>query len=188
MATTPFTPMLPLVPDRLCPVAVTLHAMVRFPFLPCLPLLNRAAPGNTNEICGGGYALSLYTYGGGVVTQPGYPPGWSTTTKCVSDYTQRRRYLECTSPSHTPSLIPPHDVCTDFAASSSTMTSESCVTMCDAAGYNYAGTENANECHCSNDPDPFNGGDPATCDMACVGEYWAASYLVHADWGSRQIE
>ena len=53
------------------------------------------------------------------------------------------------------------------------MTSESCVTMCDAAGYNYAGTENANECHCSNDPDPFNGGDPATCDMACVGEHWA---------------
>ncbi|KAG9027629.1 hypothetical protein FRB95_007563 [Tulasnella sp. JGI-2019a] len=117
---------------------------------------NVQCPGNTTEICGGGWALSYFTKGtAGQTGVNGYPVGWGdgTVRRCVTDYTGYERVLSYSGPV------------------GSYMTNQYCAIICDAMGYILAGTENANECYCANQINPLNGGIPTNaCTMKCAGD------------------
>ncbi|KZO99601.1 WSC-domain-containing protein [Calocera viscosa TUFC12733] len=103
--------------------------------------------GNSNEQCGGGWRLSVYQYNAGTTSPP--VNGWSS--------------VGCWVDSNSRAL--PSD-----AESSSSLTTEACQTFCGNAGYTYAGTEDGNECWCSNSIS--NGATQASagdCSTPCAG-------------------
>jgi hypothetical protein len=102
--------------------------------------------GNSSQICGGSYKLSLYNTTN-VAVNLKKPTGW---LGCYSDPSTKRAL-------------------TGYTYSLSTMTSSVCRLACSQRGYQLAGTEAGNQCFCG---DTFTGGTvlpSSSCYVACAG-------------------
>ena len=142
---------------------------------------NFICPGNANQYCGAGNRMELYKKG----TTTG-----STTTSAVGSTTSRTSAPPVSTTTTTTTVAPqPSGFPTGWASQgcwvdgaagrildfklpdSNTLTLQSCVSGCAAAGYEIAGAEYGVECYCGHVID--NGGVKAAaeteCNMNCAG-------------------
>ncbi|KAJ7726893.1 WSC domain-containing protein, partial [Mycena metata] len=115
-----------------------------------------ACAGNSTEMCGSGYRLSVYSSeavsASNTLVLPIY---WGKNSSCIVEASTGRTLSGN-------SLI------------DSGMTVGKCVSLCDSNGFIYAGLEFADECYCGNTLSAANGGGvPASsssqCNMPCAG-------------------
>ncbi|KIK65233.1 hypothetical protein GYMLUDRAFT_39597 [Collybiopsis luxurians FD-317 M1] len=114
---------------------------------------NQPCAGNAQEVCGAANRLNVFNSGKTPPPPPATVPkvGNWTSLGCYSDGVNGQRTL-------TVQLNP------------ATITIESCTSACFAAGYEFAGTEFADQCFC--DSAIKNGGAPiaaSACNMVCSG-------------------
>jgi hypothetical protein len=113
---------------------------------------NAPCTGNTSETCGGANTLSIWE-------DPTFPPVNPST---IRDYVSLGCYTEASNNNR--ALIFQQNI------TSSTMTTEICLSSCKAMGMPYAGTEYAGQCFCGTFLNP--GSVPTTsdqCNMPCNG-------------------
>ncbi|KAJ7481720.1 glyoxal oxidase N-terminus-domain-containing protein [Mycena latifolia] len=104
--------------------------------------------GNSAEICGAGYRISLYTK-----TAPAaaaLPAGWSPSM-CAVDNAAR--------------------VLTGYKGADKALTPTSCITKCASLNFTLSGVENGNECYCGNilTNNPVGARD-VQCNVPCSGD------------------
>ncbi|KAJ3558448.1 hypothetical protein NM688_g925 [Phlebia brevispora] len=87
---------------------------------------NLPCAGNGGYTCGGSWRIEIYV---GPQEEEIFPDGWSQVDACAVD---------------TPSRVLARDITTVLADN----TPATCVTACASAGFQYAGVEYGNECHC----------------------------------------
>ena len=113
---------------------------------------NTPCTGNTSETCGGANTLSIWE-------DPTFP---SVNPSTISDYVSLGCYTEASNNNR--ALIFQQNI------TSSTMTTEICLSSCKAMGMPYAGTEYSGECYCGTFLNP--GSVPTSsgqCNMQCYG-------------------
>ncbi|CAE6401549.1 unnamed protein product [Rhizoctonia solani] len=115
---------------------------------------NMPCAGDSSQICGAGDRLSVYA--NGLIT-PGtvaLPPGWISTSKCITEASAGRALV-------------------GNSFTSQSLTLDQCVDICDQTGFQYAGAEYGAECYCSNAISTANGGGvevaASECNMNCAG-------------------
>ncbi|KAK0520827.1 hypothetical protein OC834_006888 [Tilletia horrida] len=131
--------------------------------------------GDRGEYCGAGSRLTLYSRNG---TAP--PP--TTTTTASATATATNPGTTPTSSGFVPSVgawkyggcwtdqLPNGRALAALVSAGSSVTAESCVASCQAAGYTIAGTENGNECWCGNGLALGSAKAPdADCSTLCAG-------------------
>ncbi|KAF4423475.1 WSC domain-containing protein [Colletotrichum fructicola] len=115
---------------------------------------NMLCSGNSTEYCGGGNFINVYKSSAAPKTASAVPAGW-TGQGCLKDNVLGRAL----------------GVGMAVAGGSASMTVESCVAACSAAGYQIAGVEYSQECWCDNQIQ--NGGvltfPTDGCNMLCRG-------------------
>jgi hypothetical protein len=130
--------------------------------------------GNSSEICGGSQRLSLYEYINADGTVSSTAPAASTsssstaagtpapvTSGLASGWSYSGCYVDQTN----------GRILSNQQPDSSTLTPQSCISACSAAGYSVAGVEYADQCFCGNAI--VNGGTKSSsggCTMACSGD------------------
>ncbi|KIV86256.1 hypothetical protein PV11_01876 [Exophiala sideris] len=129
--------------------------------------------GNTNELCGGPNALSLFQ--NKLYQQPGNP-----STVNITGSSAKFGYLGCYTEGTSGRAL---GGSASYSTTSSSMTVEMCVAACYAKGYDYAGVEYSDECYCNN-IGITNGATTASsgCSMICDGnqaEYCGGSNRVN---------
>lgn len=117
---------------------------------------NMACGGDSTEICGGGDALSVYTYSG-KISAPSTKSSFTTSNGDM--YT----YGGCWQDDY------PYRV---LSATSSTgqQSVELCTQFCSSAGYAYAGLEYYGECYCDNALTGSRPVDESLCDTQCAAD------------------
>ncbi|KAL5633213.1 hypothetical protein ACGC1H_003644 [Rhizoctonia solani] len=115
---------------------------------------NMHCAGDSSQTCGAGNRLSVYA--NSLIT-PGtaaLPPGWSSTSKCITEASTGRALV-------------------GNSFTSQSLTLDQCVDICDQTGFQYAGAEYGAECYCSNVVSTANGGGvevaASECNMNCAG-------------------
>ncbi|MCJ1315893.1 hypothetical protein MMC15_001213 [Xylographa vitiligo] len=123
-----------------------------------------ACAGNSNEMCGGGNRMSIYSDGPVQVLQPpaaqqtGLPGSW-TYSGCITENTTQRvfRYQ---------------------IINANNNTATNCLTQCSNFGFGAGGMEYGEECYCGDSRDLIAAGSTvqpdASCNVPCSGD---ASYL-----------
>ncbi|KAI8151760.1 WSC domain-containing protein [Colletotrichum sp. SAR 10_70] len=115
---------------------------------------NMLCSGNSTEYCGGGNFINVYKSSAALKTASAVPAGW-TGQGCLKDNVLGRAL----------------GVGMAVAGGPASMTVESCVAACSAAGYQIAGVEYSQECWCDNQIQ--NGGvltlPTDGCNMLCRG-------------------
>ena len=106
-----------------------------------------ACAGNSQEVCGGSWALSVFdnTLISGSAT--GTLGATYSSLGCFADSTSARTFQ-------------------GYSTSSSSMTIESCASTCSSQGFAFSGTEYGSECRCSSYA-PIT--TSTACNMACSG-------------------
>ncbi|KAJ7905855.1 WSC domain-containing protein [Mycena olivaceomarginata] len=94
---------------------------------------NMKCTGNSGELCGAGYRLTLFKK---ITTVPA--TGWTLSNACAVDSASR--------------------ILQGYSVTTSSNTPTTCQATCAGKGYTIAGVENGNECYCANS---FTGGTPA---------------------------
>ncbi|KAJ6596722.1 WSC domain-containing protein [Mycena sp. CBHHK59/15] len=127
------------------------------------PACTLPCSGNSSEICGGSQSLNVYQNAdrpftiGNATVLPQYGQ-WFATGCIEENIFQNQRLL----PNKPKTPIPTEE-----------MTVERCIDGCEAAGYNTAGLEYGQECHCRNVTEPTPSGwestSPFECDLPCLG-------------------
>ncbi|KAJ7057174.1 WSC domain-containing protein, partial [Mycena amicta] len=109
---------------------------------------NMACAGNSNEICGAGFRISLYTKTVSNITA--LPTGWSPSM-CAIDNNSR--------------------VLVGYQATDTALTPASCINKCASLSYVLAGVENGQECYCANilTNNPMGARDDQ-CNVPCAGD------------------
>jgi len=133
--------------------------------------------GNSNEICGGPNALSMFQ--NNLFVQPANPALVNVTGSNVQ-YAYQGCFKEGTS-----GRAVGGSASTSYSTTNVNMTAELCVSTCFSEGFAYAGVEYSTECYCNN-AGIVNGGSPAPggdadCSMLCSGnkaEYCGGSSRV----------
>lgn len=106
-------------------------------------------PGIGNQICGGSWLLNIQQ---DTTVRPAtpLPSGW-TSLGCYEDFSTRTLPV--------------------MAWRTSSNSDTSCLNQCQADGYDYAGTENGNECWCGSvAPNSTLVASTSDCDMPCAGD------------------
>ncbi|ELU43602.1 copper radical oxidase [Rhizoctonia solani AG-1 IA] len=115
---------------------------------------NMACAGDASQTCGAGNRLSVYANSQITPGAPALPPGWSSTSKCITEASTGRAL-------------------TGNSFTSKGLTLDQCVDVCDQTGFQYAGAEYGAECYCSNSVSTANGGGvevaASECNMNCAG-------------------
>ncbi|KAF8738930.1 Copper radical oxidase, partial [Rhizoctonia solani] len=115
---------------------------------------NMACAGDASQTCGAGNRLSVYANSQITPGAPALPPGWSSTSKCITEASTGRAL-------------------TGNSFTSQGLTLDQCVDVCDQTGFQYAGAEYGAECYCSNSVSTANGGGvevaASECNMNCAG-------------------
>lgn len=115
---------------------------------------NMPCAGDSSQICGAGNRLSVYANGQIAPGAPVLPPGWSSTSKCITEASTGRALV-------------------GNSFTSQSLTLDQCVDVCDQTGFQYAGAEYGAECYCSNTISTANGGGmevaASDCNMNCAG-------------------
>ncbi|BFZ57703.1 hypothetical protein PYCC9005_004756 [Savitreella phatthalungensis] len=107
---------------------------------------NTPCAGNTNEICGGNLALSVYTTN--MQSSPSGSSYQALNSGCFADYYPNSRALAAAN------------------TESSDMTVEKCAAFCDSTGAGYFGVEYSTQCFCgTSQPTEVS----SSCNMACGG-------------------
>ncbi|KAG8895863.1 hypothetical protein FRB99_000309, partial [Tulasnella sp. 403] len=107
--------------------------------------------GDSSQICGGGYALSLYHKSG------------STTKPSSANPATGFKYLGCYVDSA-------NRILAGASSSSNTMTNAACQSTCSNQGFQFAGTENGNECYCSKSKPTGTPVSDNDCSSSCKGD------------------
>lgn len=82
---------------------------------------NMPCAGDSSQICGAGNRLSVYTNGQST-PGPVLPPGWSSSSKCITEASTGRALV-------------------GNSLTSQSMTLDQCIDLCDQTGFKYAGAE-----------------------------------------------
>eukprot|EP01059_Diplonema_ambulator_P016847 TRINITY_DN28820_c0_g1_i1.p1 TRINITY_DN28820_c0_g1~~TRINITY_DN28820_c0_g1_i1.p1 ORF type:complete len:2516 (+),score=639.61 TRINITY_DN28820_c0_g1_i1:711-7550(+) len=101
---------------------------------------DNTCPGNSSEICGGGWKNSIYSFVGVPAEPTTYYAGcWETSTKFTSRFA-----------TNTKNSLP------------------ECARACAHGGYKYVGLTNANACYCANSLSTVSSSYEDQCNMACT--------------------
>lgn len=109
-----------------------------------------ACAGDVLETCGGSWAIQLYQYQGQAPTET-LPKGWVPVTPCAVDTAER-------------------DINGDLVTTLSNNTPVTCIEYCAAAGFDYAGVEYGDECHCGTGTTIRQIAPASDCSMPCAGD------------------
>ncbi|KAF7342070.1 putative fungistatic metabolite [Mycena venus] len=109
---------------------------------------NMPCAGNSAEICGAGFRITMYTKGNS--TSAALPAGWSPSMCAVDN---------------------PSRVLTGHQSTETALTPASCITKCAGLGFTLSGVENGNECYCGNilTNNPVGARD-SQCSTPCAGD------------------
>jgi len=129
-----------------------------------------ACNGNTTEICGGSYRLSVWDYNNAIATLSSTSTKASSTTSSASSSSTSTGWasLGCYNDS-----VGARTLSTEiYSIPGASMTVELCQAACQAASFTLAGLEYAGECYCDTKLENYGG--PASdgsvgCNMACNG-------------------
>ncbi|KAJ7662114.1 WSC domain-containing protein [Mycena polygramma] len=88
---------------------------------------NMPCAGNSAEVCGAGFRITLYTKGNATVTP--LPAGWSPSMCAIDN---------------------PSRVLTGHQSTETALTPASCINKCAGLSFSLSGVENGNECYCGN--------------------------------------
>lgn len=106
-----------------------------------------ACAGDASETCGGSWRIQLYQ---GPPPTATYPAGWQLVDACATD---------------TPGRVLVGDRMWDRGDNAPA----SCMELCAANGYTWAGVEHANECHCGTGYDSVGSAPTTDCPYSCPG-------------------
>ncbi|KAJ6511476.1 WSC domain-containing protein, partial [Mycena vitilis] len=106
--------------------------------------------GNSAEVCGAGYRITLFTKGNATVAVTPLPAGWSQSMCAVDN---------------------PSRVLIGYQSTETALTPASCINKCVGLGFSLSGVENGNECYCGNilTNNPVGARDNQ-CDTPCGGD------------------
>ncbi|KAK7042275.1 putative fungistatic metabolite [Favolaschia claudopus] len=109
---------------------------------------NMKCAGNSAQICGAGYRITLYTKGDSAATA--LPSGWSPSMCAVDN---------------------PSRILTAYKSTETALTPALCINKCAGLGYSLSGVENGNECFCGNvlNNNPVGARDNQ-CSTPCSGD------------------